>query len=210
MSQPREKTEDLQRLLDVGAKGVDQVYDELLECASARLYSLTRRMLRGYPRLRRWEQTDDVFQTAAIRLHRSLTEVRPESTAQFMALAATQVRRTLIDLVRHHFGPEGKHAKHQSDVAEPIPNNEMPGHLAQQASAAEEPETLENWLRFHESVESLAVEERCVFELIWYSNLTQQQVADLLDISPSTVKRRLRTVRIQLGALLEKRFSPSE
>ncbi len=56
-------TVQLQALLD---QGDEQAYEELLSIASSRLHKLARKMLRDYPRLRRWEQTDDVFQTAAL------------------------------------------------------------------------------------------------------------------------------------------------
>ena len=107
---PSGNTTQLQTLLDQE----DPDYDKLIESASDRLLRLTRRMLRNYPHLHRWERTDDVFQTAVMRLHRSLTEVKPESVSQFFGLAATQIRRTLIDLVRHHFGPQGQAAQHES------------------------------------------------------------------------------------------------
>lgn len=197
-----EQTETFVRLLQLGTQGINDVYDDILGCVAERLYELSRRMLRGYPRLRRWEQTDDIFQTAALRLHRSLTEVRPESPAQFMGLAATQIRRTLIDLVRYHFGPEGKHSRHHSDVVSR--DNDYTAHsVHQKATLADEPETLEQWLRFHQGVELLPAEERQVFEAIWYGNLTQQQVSDLYELSVSTVKRRMRSVRLRLGELLE-------
>ena len=54
-------------------------YGELIAKATDRLLRLTRKMLRNYPHLRRWEQTDDVFQRAAMRLYRSLGEVQPTS-----------------------------------------------------------------------------------------------------------------------------------
>ena len=74
------------------------------------LERLTRRMLKDYARLRRWEQTGDVLQNALLRLHRALASERPRSVRAFLALAATQIRRELIDLSRHHFGPEGQAA----------------------------------------------------------------------------------------------------
>src|SRR5688500_16433430 len=74
-----------------------QARDELIRHACARLEELTRRMLRHYPRLRRWEQTADVLQNALLRLHRSLETVRPGSAGQFYGLAATHIRRELID-----------------------------------------------------------------------------------------------------------------
>lgn len=101
---------NLQRLLEQLHKSdeaaVRRARDEIIRHACDRLEKLTRRMLRHYPRLRRWEQTADVFQNALIRLHRSLETVEPESVAQFYGLAATQIRRELIDLARHHFGPQ--------------------------------------------------------------------------------------------------------
>lgn len=198
MTDASDESRQLERLLNQAANGVGEVSDELIACAEKRLYALSRRMLRRYSRLRRWEQTDDVYQTAALRLHRSLKEVRPETVGEFMALAATQIRRTLIDLVRHHFGPQGQHARHQSD--------DGAGAFAVQSTSnrsADEPETLEQWLRFHQAVELLPVSERQIFEPVWYGNLTQQQVADLYGISASTVKRRMRSVRLRLGELLE-------
>ncbi|MHC4880248.1 MAG: sigma-70 family RNA polymerase sigma factor [Planctomycetota bacterium] len=202
MTEVPDESRQLERLLLQAADGVNGVSDELISCAEHRLYALARRMLKGYPRLRRWEQTDDVFQTAALRLHRSLENVQPETVGEFMGLAATQVRRTLIDLVRHHFGPEGKHAQHQSDADGIAIIAQLDDQSARRQSASE-PETLEQWLRFHESVELLPEDERQVFEAIWYSNLSQQQVGDLLGISISTVKRRMRSVRIRLATVLE-------
>ena len=195
-----DESQQLQRLLTQAVHGRDGVDDELIVCAEQRLYALAQRMLNGYPRLRRWEQTDDIFQSAALRLHRSLTDVRPKNVAEFMGLAATQIRRTLIDLARHHFGSEGKHTRHHSDAdGIAIANQpETHGH-----GSAEEPATLEQWLRFHEGVESLPSDERQVFEAIWYGNLTQKQVGELYGLSASTVKRRMRSVRLRLGELLE-------
>jgi RNA polymerase sigma factor (sigma-70 family) len=196
------QTETFEKLLLAGAEGIEGVYDDLLGCAVERLYALSRRMLRSYPRLRCWEQTDDIFQTAALRLHQSLEEVQPESPAQFMGLAATQIRRTLIDLVRYHFGPEGKHSRHHSDAFD-VHTDQPPEPLAHRVAKADEPETLEQWLRFHQGVELLPADERQVFEAVWYGNLTQQQVAELYKLSVSTVKRRMRSVRLRLGELLE-------
>ncbi len=112
------ETTEFQLLLDRWAAGDVAARDRLLERAGQRLLALTRRMLRGYPHLQRWEQTDDVFQSAVLRLYRSLGDVRPESIGQFFGLATTQIRRTLIDLARHHFGPEGAAARHQSSIAD--------------------------------------------------------------------------------------------
>jgi RNA polymerase sigma-70 factor (ECF subfamily) len=185
---PSGNTTQLQTLLD--QENPD--YDELIERASERLLRLTRKMLGSYPHLRRWEGTDDVFQTAVMRLHRSLSEVKPESVSQFFGLAATQIRRTLIDLVRHHFGPQGPAAKHESMGTNDVRN------VRNQPDAHDQPETLDSWAQFHEAVDQLPNEEKQVFELVWYSGLQQQDIACLLGVSIPTVQRRWYKARFLL------------
>lgn len=182
-------TSSFQAILNRAAQGHEDARGELITAASERLLKLTRRMLRNYPHLRRWEQTDDVFQTAAIRLSRSLAEVRPETPQQFFGLAVTQIRRTLIDLARHHFGPEGHAAHHHSDGPGGQPAVER------HADPLAEPENLQQWADFHEAVDSLPAEERDVISLHWYGGLPQQEIASMLDISVPTAQRRLYRAR---------------
>jgi RNA polymerase sigma-70 factor (ECF subfamily) len=80
---------------------------ELLRCSCDRLVELTRRMLRRYERLKRWEQTDDVVQNVALRLSRTLESVTPQSPRDFLRLASLNIRRELLDLAKHYFGPHG-------------------------------------------------------------------------------------------------------
>ena len=185
---------DLQSVLDRARGGEDDGYEELISISSARLLKLTRKMFRAYPRLRRWEQTDDVYQRAVWRLYRSLGEVRPDSPRSFLGLAATQIRRTLIELARHHFGPEGSAAHHHTDAGEVATPSRMASAKAEAPDG--EPEALESWVRFHELVETLPSEEREVFALAWYSGLDQTEIAKLLEISVPTVKRRWRRARL--------------
>lgn len=179
-------TTQLQALLE---KDEPDSYDELIARSSDRLLQLTRRMLRRYPRLRRWEATDDVFQTAAMRLHRSLSEVRPTTVRQFFGLASTQIRRTLIDLLRHHFGPQGQAGNHDSVRTDNVL------HVRNQPDASSQPETLALWTSFHEAVGELPTDERDVFELFWYSGLQQKDIGLMLGISVATVQRRLYRAR---------------
>src|SRR5438445_5611148 len=79
-----------------------------------RLRRLTRKMLKGYPGVQRWAETDDVLQNALLRLLRALQEVWPASTREFFGLAAEQMRRELLDLARHFYGPQGLGAHHAS------------------------------------------------------------------------------------------------
>lgn len=195
MPSESDESRRLQSLLDLAADGDPQAYDRLLGQAADRLLRLTRKMFRAYPALRRWEQTDDVFQTAAVRLLKSLESVRPPNVAAFWGLAAAQIRRSLIDLARHHFGPHGAAAHHASTTG---------GERGGKPVAAREdgPETLAEWSEFHTLVDELPAEEKQVFQLAWYAGLPQPEIAALLDVSPATVQRRWYAAKIRLGRRL--------
>ena len=83
--------------------GDNAAKNELLRSAYERLRGLARKMLRqDFPRLKNWEQTDDVLQIAALRLDRALGVVPVASAAEFFRLAASAIRRELLDLARHY------------------------------------------------------------------------------------------------------------
>jgi len=205
-------TAQTQALLNLAAEGNEKALDDLIARASERLLKLTRRMLRNYPDLRRWEQTDDVFQNAAIRLQRSLKKVKPDSVRRFFALASLEIRRSLIDLCRHHFGPEGDAANYQSDVQRGSDDDgaESGGVLRNEPDRRDEGGSLELWSRFHEAVESLSGDDREVVHLVWYGGLTQAEVASVLGVSVPTVKRRWYHARLQLHHALEGQMPPVE
>src|SRR5512139_2169374 len=69
----------LHNLIEMAATGEAAARAALLDHACERLAKLTRKMLNGYPSLRRWEQTDDVLQNAMLRLHRAMENVEVES-----------------------------------------------------------------------------------------------------------------------------------
>jgi RNA polymerase sigma-70 factor (ECF subfamily) len=170
-------------------KGDVTARNEVIAHACDRLRTLTRRMLRGFRRVRRWAETDDVLQNSLLRLHRALAEVQPETPRQFYALAAQQIRRELLDLARQQYGPEGIGTNHDTD----------PGIAAEkEVSLADEPHDLEGWTRFHEQVEKLTDEQREVFDLLWYEGLTQPEAATVLSVSLKTVKRRWQDARLFL------------
>ena len=87
------QTTEAGELLDRLRVGDDSARERLIALAQGRFVALARAMLRRHPHVRRWEQTDDVFQNSMVRLHRALAEVRVESVRHFFNLAAVQVRR---------------------------------------------------------------------------------------------------------------------
>jgi RNA polymerase sigma-70 factor (ECF subfamily) len=174
--------------------GDDRARDALLGCAGERLRRLAQRMLRTYPRVRRWEQTDDVLQSALLRLYRTLRDVPPRGAADFLRLAALNLRRELLDLTKHYSGPRGHGAHHRT--ADPDAAQGDAGHPPARESA--DPGRLAAWAEFHEHAGRLPAEEREVFDLIWYQGLSQGEAARLLGVHERTVKRRWQAARLKL------------
>jgi RNA polymerase sigma-70 factor (ECF subfamily) len=203
MDPPEDQVARTQFLLNQAAKGDELAYDDLLAHAADRLVRLARRMLRRYPNLRRWEQTDDVFQNAAVRLHGSLRKVKPDSVRNFYGLATLEIRRTLIDLCRRHFGPEGAAGKYESDLK----GDEDHGIL-QNEPDRHDPGSLELWSQFHEAVDKLPDEEREVTHLVWYGGMKQAEVATVLGVSVPTIKRRWYRARLLLYTLMDGQVPP--
>jgi RNA polymerase sigma-70 factor (ECF subfamily) len=183
---------EIQHWINQLQRGDEQARAALLECACARLTRLTRKMLRDFARLKRWEQTDDVLQSAALRLCRALRETTPPTARDFFRLAAVHIRRELIDLARHHFGPRGSAVHHHSRD----PDHDSPPEPA--ASSSQAPDQMEDWAAFHELVAALPDDEREVFDLLWYQGLPQVEAALVLGVSPRTIKRRWQDARLRL------------
>ena len=56
----KNQSADIQACLDRLRRGDDSAQSALLECACERLTRLARKMLKGFPQVHRWEETDDV------------------------------------------------------------------------------------------------------------------------------------------------------
>ncbi len=199
----RDESTHLQTLLDNYQSNRPNSFDDLIQYAGNRLRSLARKMLARYPHVRRWEETDDVMQAALLRLHRSLGEVRPDSKRAFFGLAATQMRRTLIDLARHYYGAQG-HGKNYHSVAGNAPQSSDGDALDAVAAGRnriDEPDNLQRWTDFHEAIDQLPDYEREVISLVWYGGMMQKEVAEMLDISERTVIRRMNRAKLCLSEL---------
>jgi RNA polymerase sigma-70 factor (ECF subfamily) len=179
--------------------GDEAARNELFRHAAGRLERLTRKMLRRFPGVRRWAETDDVLQSALIRLLRSLESVPPATPRDFLGMAAEQIRRELIDLARHYYGPQGLGANHASRGG--CDGSRDP--VAAQPAPAEEPSALSAWCEFHERVQHLPPEEREVVDLLFYQELTQGEAAELLQVAKRTVQRRWQSALLKLHAALK-------
>lgn len=189
----------LQRFVDLARSGDGTANELLVGHACDRLLRLTRKMFHSYPGLRRWEQTDDVFQNSLVRLHRALSAVQVESVAHFFNLAAEMVRRELLDLKKHYYGVYGDARNHHTDRQ---PSDDAGGVLAQSAG---QPDDLDRWAEFHAGVSRLSEEHREIVNLLFYEGLQQEDAASVLGISVRTLKRRWQETKLRLSEQLRDR-----
>jgi RNA polymerase sigma factor (sigma-70 family) len=192
------QTAQLHRWLERMRAGDLTAREELLRSVCGRLERLARKMLRQFPGVHRWTQTDDVLQNALLRLLRALEQVQPAGMRDFFNLAAQQIRRELLDLARHYYGPCGVGANHDSQpqhATDSAPEH----HLLDQT---DNPDELDRWCRFHEEVERLPADEREVVGLIFYHGWTQVEVAEVCGVDVRTVRRRWEFALVQLHRVL--------
>jgi len=187
------RTTELHDLLGRVAARDRAARDELVRRTASNLERLTHALMAGFPAVRRWEQTDDVVQNASLRLMRALEQVSPDNTRQFFGLAAEQIRRELIDLARHYYGPHGVGRNHASRA----------GEAPEVAADGSDPDTLADWQTFHEAVASLSEADREVFNLLYYQGLSQAEAAGLLGISVPAVQQRWQRARLRLHDLIQ-------
>jgi RNA polymerase sigma factor (sigma-70 family) len=202
MADPSSQTLHIQACLDRLRGGDAAARGELLSCACERLRNLARKMLRGYPNVHRWEQTDDVLQNAVLRVHRALRQMTVETARDFFRLAALNIRRELLDLAKHYYGPQGQGAHHATWGAGDLPTSHPDAALAAPHDPSDDPARLAAWGEFHEQIGSLPDEEREVFDLLWYQGLSQAEAAALLNVSERTIKRRWQAARLKLHEAL--------
>jgi RNA polymerase sigma factor (sigma-70 family) len=70
-----------------------------------------------------------------------------------------------------------------------------------------EPITVEEWIDFHLSIEKLSEDEQKVFQMMFYGQLTDLKVAELLGCSDRTVRRLWRNARLKLQQMINEKRS---
>jgi RNA polymerase sigma factor (sigma-70 family) len=198
VADPSFQTTQLQGCLERMRAGDPTARDELLRHAYERLRRLTRKMLKGYPGVKRWAQTDDVLQNALLRLLRALQEVSPASVRDFFALMTEEIRRELLDLARHYYGAQGLGTKHATNAG----RDNSDGPRYDQPDLSNGPDGLAAWCEFHEQVKALPDEEREVVGLLFYQELTQAEAAVVLRVSVRTIQRRWQSALLKLHQVL--------
>jgi RNA polymerase sigma factor (sigma-70 family) len=152
---------------DVSVRG------ELINIACANLHRLTSALRLEVAGFAVRLDTDQILQSAELRLYQSLHDLPIKDVRHFYQMAAVEIRRELIEVC----------------------------HACGSQSAADQsmsPADLEQWAHFHQCVDELPSQQRDVFELLWYHELKQTDVAQLLKVSIKEVRRLWRDARLSL------------
>lgn len=179
-------------LVDRLRSGDPQARDLLITHTCQRLERLTRYMLGTFPRVKKWEQTCDVFQNVQIRIHKAISgsKVELKSARHFYQVAANHIRWELRDLAQKYRGPKWTVVNHRTDSTG--------GAITRVADPASGPDRLLEFADFQQKAKELPPKLREVFDLIWYNGMTCKEAAEILGVSEKTVKRLWAKVRLAL------------
>lgn len=182
MAGEQRTTVAVQACLDELAAGAPSapVVKALLDRSVERLHTLcSALLLRSYSRLMRPPvnlRSDELLSAVVERLIKAMREVRPQNVRQFFGLANRHIRWELNDMARRL--------------------DEQSAALELQVSAVAAPETSGSMIgvatrRMLDAIESLPDEEREAFELLRVQGLSYSETAEVLQVSESTLRRRL-------------------
>ena len=164
-----------------GSATVEPVIEALIDSSVSRLHLLCRTLLvRSYPRLARPPlnlEPEELLSAVVDRLLRALREIRPTNVRQFFALANRHMRWELNGLARR--------------LDKEMPTGAINEELVQ-SPVSDDSELSPTAHRILDAVERLPDAEREAFDLIRIQNLTQPEAAEVLGVSESTLRRRLR------------------
>jgi RNA polymerase sigma factor (sigma-70 family) len=193
------------RLLAKAADGEGQAREqacgELLGRAAERLGRLARHMHQDSPAARRWTEPEDLVQDLQRRLLVALRSVSFQSSQHFWTTATQHLRFALIDLARHHGGPQSEGAHHHTDPGGRAADDDGQPLLREQ-NMADDSDSLEEWARFHEAVGALPEHQRVLFDLLHYQGLTQEEASEALGLPLRTLKSHWQKAREELGRRL--------
>jgi RNA polymerase sigma factor (sigma-70 family) len=172
---------ELQGLLDRLLQGDREAQRLLLERACQRLRKLAARMLQGsFPEVARRHELDSVVHETWVRLLQALDKAEPPTVADFFRLAAFKFRQVLLDMA------QGERRRAQREVLG-WSGADNEGPASSDAGTTHDPARLAQWTEFHEKVATLSEQERAVFEMHYYLELPQAEIARVLGLHPRKV-----------------------
>jgi RNA polymerase sigma factor (sigma-70 family) len=172
---------ELQGLLDRLRTGDREARRLLLERACERLRRLAGRMLHGsFPEVARRHELDSVVHETWLRLLQALDKAEPATVTDFFRLAAHKFRQVLLDMA------QSERRRGQREVIG-LSGTQSNGPAESVGDTTYDPARLALWTEFHEKVTGLNERERTVFEMHYYLDLPQAQIAQVLDLHPRKV-----------------------
>ena len=176
---------EITRLLKAWAAGDQGALDQLSKHVYGELRLLARRHMRN-------ERQGNTLQTTAL-VHEvylrlvDVTEVEWRQRAQFFAMAAQMMRRILVDAARarasHKRGAGAVHVNFdETAVASPQPDRSL---VALDDALA--------------AFEQIAPRQAKVVELRYFGGLSEEEIVEVLKISPRTVRRDWEFARVWLA-----------
>jgi RNA polymerase sigma factor (sigma-70 family) len=188
---------ELQDLLDRLRTGDPAARRLLLERACERLRRLAGRMLHGsFPEVARRHELDSVVHETWMRLLPALEKSEPPSVADFFRLAAHKFRQVLLDMA------QGERRRVQREALG-LSGADGSTSALSAASTTHDPARLALWTEFHEIVDSLSDQERAVFEMHYYLDLPQAEIARVLELHPRKVSYLWIAATEKLGEKLD-------
>src|SRR5690348_1606398 len=170
---------ELQNLIDRLGRGDESARGELLARAYHRLSRIASAMFhRDFPGLRDRHDLESVVDESWARLMRALETVRPPTVEDFLRLVAHKVRQVLLDMADRQ--------RRNDEKARDVTARERPGR-DDPADESLDPGRLALLTEFHRQVENLPGDRRTVFDLHYYTDLPQAEIARLLGMHPRKV-----------------------
>ncbi len=180
MTEP-EPTAELQILIDRVRQGDAEARRQLLERAYDRLRRLAGRILAGsFPTVQAKHDVHSVVHETWFRLLQALEKTQPETVADFFRLAAHKIRQVLLDLV------EKQRKRSQREILG-FADDSSAGGVPEPVQVTHDPRKLAMWTDFHRQVEQLTGDERAIFEMHYYLDLPQVEIAKILNFHPRKV-----------------------
>jgi RNA polymerase sigma-70 factor (ECF subfamily) len=185
-SGPKTSGSDVTQLLKRWRKGSREAESALMERVQGEL----RRLAAGYMRHERAGRT---LQPTAV-VNEAYMRLLPqrgvswENRAHFFGIAAKMMRRVLVDHARRK-----RAIKRDAGPAEPVSISGVP-------SPAREADPVDV-LALHTALSALAdldPRQAEIVEMRFFAGLTVEEIAEILDISPATVKREWSTAKLWL------------
>jgi RNA polymerase sigma factor (sigma-70 family) len=171
----------LQALLDRVNRGDRAARREMLERACGRLRRLAGTMFAGsFPALAAHHELDSVVHETWLRLLQALEQTEPPTVADFFRLAAHKIRQVLLDMAE-------RHRRRAAREGLGLGGDSGSGGVAAVAGQTLDPARLALWSEFHARVANLPEDERKVFELHYYLELPQAEIARMLGLHPRKV-----------------------